>query len=127
VNKAIESALERDQIIDITTIGIKTGQPRRIEIRLYCFDGEVYFSGRPGRKRDWYATLVANPRFTLHLKQSLQADIPARATPIIAEPSRREVLARILKERGWEQALEAWVEGSPLVAVHLEVEEEVAH
>jgi deazaflavin-dependent oxidoreductase (nitroreductase family) len=127
LNKAIETALERDQIIDITTIGRKTGHPHRIEIRLYCFEGEVYLSGRPGRKRHWYANLMANPKLTVHLKQSLQADIPARAMPIIEEPSRRAVISRILKKRDWEQALAAWVDSSSLVTVHLEVEDEAAH
>lgn len=127
MNKAIATALEHDQLIDITTMGRKTGQPRRIEIRLYWFDGAVYLSGRPGRKRDWYANLMAHPTFTLHVKQSLQLDIPARAVPITEDPARRAVLARIVNKRGWEQDLEAWVERSPLVAVHLEVTGETVH
>jgi F420H(2)-dependent quinone reductase len=49
-------------LLNITTIGRKTGHPHRIEIRLYCFEGEVYLSGRPRRKRDWYANLMANPK-----------------------------------------------------------------
>jgi deazaflavin-dependent oxidoreductase (nitroreductase family) len=108
-------------------MGRKTGQPHRIEIRLYWFDGAVYLSGRPGRKRHWYANLIAHPTFTLHVKQSLQLDIPARAVPITEDPARRAILSRILHKRGWEQDLEAWVERSPLVAVHLEVAEEAAH
>ena len=77
----IERALRTDRLIDISTTGRKTGKIHRIEITFHCFDNEIYISGMPG-KRDWYANLVAHPEFSFHLKQSIDADIPARATPI---------------------------------------------
>jgi deazaflavin-dependent oxidoreductase (nitroreductase family) len=76
----IEQALKSDNLIDITTTGKKTGSPRRIEIAFHNFDGALYITGLPG-KRDWYANLLAQPRFTFHLKQSAHADLPAIATP----------------------------------------------
>ncbi len=73
----------------------------------------------PGR-RDWYANLLANPRFTFHLKQSVQMDIPARAVPITEEDLRRKILTKIVNK--WRRAdrLEQFVESSPLIAVELE-------
>ena len=71
-----QRALENDRTIDITTTGRNSGQPRRIEIWRYRYDGRTFLSGSPGT-RDWYANLLANPEFTFHLKRSAQADLPA--------------------------------------------------
>lgn len=122
MNEAIQRALQNDSLIDITTTGRKTGQSHKIEIAFHYLDQKIYISGMPG-KRDWYANLVANPEFTFHLKQSIQADIPARATPILDEDRRRKVLVNIVQKWGRQNELETFVENSPLVEVQLEVEE----
>lgn len=115
----IERALKTDGLIDITTIGKKTGQPHRVEIAFHNFDGALYITGMPGR-RDWYANLVAKPQFTFHLKQSTQADIPATALPITDEAERRRVLAKVVVKWDRQDQLEAFVQSSPLVEVQLE-------
>ena len=122
MKKDIELALVKDLVIDITTIGRKTGKPRRLEIWFHNLDGELYLTGSPGKKRYWLANLISNPEFTFHLKQSLKADIPAKATPILDEPSRREILAKIIEKLGGGRDLEAWVESSPLVRFVLDLE-----
>jgi len=117
MDEAIERALENDRTIDITTIGRKSGEPRRIEIWMHHFDGRTYISGSPGR-RDWYANLTANPEFTFHLKGSVQADLPAAARPITDEPERRDVITQIFGGTGRDSAeVEQWVSRSPLVEV----------
>ena len=63
--------------------------------------------------------LVTNPEFTFQLKQSVQADLPARATPIVAKDKRRDIMNRIHQKLGGNRDLDAWVEGSPLVEVEL--------
>jgi len=115
----IERALQTDRLIDITTIGKKSGNPSKIEIVFHNFDGRLYISGTPGR-RDWYANLLANPQFTFHLKQSTQADLPATATPITDEPTRRQVLTKVVQKWNKQDELEAYVQSSPLVEVQLE-------
>src|SRR5204863_4014024 len=92
-DERIRGALETDRAIDITTIGRRSGQPRRIEMAFHNLDGQVYITGTPG-KRDWYANLVAHPNFTFHLKRSVTADLPARATPITDPAAKRAILAR---------------------------------
>jgi deazaflavin-dependent oxidoreductase (nitroreductase family) len=119
MDAAIEHALKIDGLIDMTTIGRKTGNPHKIEIALHNFDGVLYITGSPG-KRDWYANLVANPHFTFHLKQSTQADLPARAVPITDEAERRRVLAKVVQKWNRQDQLEAFVQSSPLVEVELE-------
>ena len=76
----------------------------------------MYLSGLPGR-RSWYANLLANSEFTFHLKQSVRADLKARATPIVDEPRRREILSKILRKLGTPRDLEAWMASSPLVEI----------
>jgi len=115
----IERALQTDRLIDITTIGKKSGNPSKIDIVFHNFDGRLYISGTPGR-RDWYANLLANPQFTFHLKQSTQADLPATATPITDEPTRRQVLTKVVQKWNKQDELEAYVQSSPLVEVQLE-------
>ncbi len=116
MNTAIQQALAHDRVIDITTIGRKSGQPRRIEIWFHNVDGRRFISGLPGQ-RDWYANLVAHPNFTFHLKESVQADLPARATPITEKSQRRKILAAIIQKLDSPQDLETWVAASPLVEV----------
>jgi len=115
----IERALKTDGLIDMTTIGRKSGKPHKIEIAFHNFDGVLYITGSPG-SRDWYANLLANPQFTFHLKQSTQADIPATATPITDEAERRRVLSKVVAKWNKQDELEAFIESSPLVEVQLE-------
>ena len=119
MHEQVQYALEQGGVIDITTRGRNTGQPRRIEIRFHHIEGQVYITGRPPRRRDWYANLLAHPEFTFHLKQRIQADLPARATPILDQARRRAIIAAIHQKRDVYQDVEAWVERSPLVAVEL--------
>jgi deazaflavin-dependent oxidoreductase (nitroreductase family) len=119
MNPEIELALKLDKLIDITTIGRKTGKPHKIEIAFHNFDGVIYISGLPG-KRDWYANLVVNPKFTFHLKQSTQADLPATAIPITDEAIRKQVLMQVVAKWGRQQEIQAFVQRSPLVKVQFE-------
>lgn len=119
MDEQVEHALDQGGIIDITTRGRKTGQARRIEIRFHNIDGHVYITGTPPRRRDWYANLLRDPEFTFHLKQRVQADLPAKAAPILDQTQRRAIIAAIHQKRGVYRDLEAWVESSPLVAVEL--------
>jgi len=112
----VRQALANDRTIDITTTGRSSGQPRRIETWFYRVGDQIYLTGSPGR-RDWYANLLANPEFTFHLKQSVTADLPARATPIIDSEQKRAIFERILSDLGEPQNLEAWLADSPLMAV----------
>jgi deazaflavin-dependent oxidoreductase (nitroreductase family) len=86
------SAAERT--IDITTLGKRSGIPRRIEVWFHRVDGRWYITGVPG-PRSWYANLRANPRFIVHLKHGVTADLPATAAPV-DEPTRRRVITVVL-------------------------------
>jgi deazaflavin-dependent oxidoreductase (nitroreductase family) len=119
VDAKIAQALKHDRTIDITTTGRKSGQPRRIEIWFYRAGDKIYLSGSPGR-RSWYANLLADPNFTFHLKESLKADLPARAVPITDEDARRAIMRQILVDINQTGELDTWVAGSPLMEVVFE-------
>jgi deazaflavin-dependent oxidoreductase (nitroreductase family) len=121
VNPAIAHALTRGHTIDITTIGRRTGLPRRIEMVFHYFDGRFYISGtpRPGRTRAWLLNLSANPRFTFHLKGAVVADLPATARVITDEAERRAVFARVVQVwRG--QDVDTMTAHSPLIEVTID-------
>jgi hypothetical protein len=137
VNDAVVRALAigpestpADRTIDITTQGARTGLERRVEVWLHRVDARWYVTGVPGR-RSWYANLLANPRFVVHLKQGVRADLPATAVPIVEEAARRRVLTEVLKLQGRPQTggrvprqdLDDWLAGSPLVEIVFDDEE----
>jgi len=114
-DERVARALSRGHTIDITTTGRKTGQPRQIETVFHNIDGQIVLSGLPG-KRSWYANLLANPRFTFHLKGAVKADLQATARAIIEPVERREVMARVA--RNWGRTdLDVMIERSPLIEV----------
>lgn len=116
----IRFALSRSGVIDITTTGRRSGEPRRIEIVFHHIDGRIYVSGQPRpTPRAWIRNLEANPRFTFHLKGETRADLGATARVINDESERREVLPAIA--RAWKRDdLEAMVLYSPLIEVTLD-------
>jgi len=67
MDDSIRRALDKGHRIDITTIGRKTGTPRRIELVFHNLDGRIVISGIPfpGRTRGWIYNLEADPRATL--------------------------------------------------------------
>ena len=121
MDKATIDALSRGGVVDITTVGAKTGADRRIEIVFHQFDGKYYITGKPGFRRDWLANLIANPEFTVHLRDVANTDVAATADEITDEDRRTAVLYRILTE-SWdnepakaEHILPRWVADAPLV------------
>jgi deazaflavin-dependent oxidoreductase (nitroreductase family) len=116
---AIRRVLRHGHTIDITTIGRRSGEPRRIEIVFHSFDGRLYISGLPSRQpRAWLLNLRANPKFTFHLKQLIKADLPATAREITDPAERHEVLTKVA--RVWRRDVESMERFSPLVEVSID-------
>lgn len=115
MDDAVRRALVEDMTVDITTTGRRTGLPRRIEIWMLHVDGRWFITGTTG-PRDWLANLRADPRMTLHLKESVTADLSARAVEVTDEPTRRAVLehATAVWYRSQEQ-VDALVADAPMV------------
>jgi deazaflavin-dependent oxidoreductase (nitroreductase family) len=117
-DERVARALSRGHTIDITTIGRRSGQPRRIELVFHNIDGRVVLSGLPGR-RGWYANLLAHPRFTFHLKGAVRADLQATARAIVEPVERRAVMERVAQN--WRRTdLDVMLARSPLVEVEFD-------
>jgi deazaflavin-dependent oxidoreductase (nitroreductase family) len=119
----IRAALSRGGVIDITTTGRATGEPRRIEIMFHRIDGRMWISGMPStRRRSWLANLAKNPRLTVHLKGPRAiADLPATARIVDDPTERRTILERVA--RAWRRTdVDRMVAQSPLIEVILDDE-----
>jgi deazaflavin-dependent oxidoreductase (nitroreductase family) len=110
--------------IEITTLGRHSGIPRRIEIWFHRVDGRWYLTGMPF-PRSWYANVRANPRFIVHLKHGVTADLLATAVPV-DEATRRRVITAVLdlQDRpeyaarvSQRQNFDDWFARSPLVEI----------
>ena len=113
----IRQILDHGQTVDITTIGRRTGLPRRIEIVFHNIDGHIYISGMPRhRTRAWLLNLQADPSLTIHLKRGVTADLAATARVITDDAERRHLIAYIA--RAWRRTdIEEMVAWSPLIEV----------
>ena len=115
----IAAALRQGGIIDITTNGRTSGQPRRIEIVFFHVDGHVYITGTPGT-RAWLANLKADPSMTFHLKRGPTADLPAKARVVTDESERRAVATAACTAWNRPDQIEDFVAGSPVIEVRFD-------
>lgn len=120
MDDTIRRALARGHVIDITTTGRRSGEPRRIEIVFFNLDGRIYITGMPraDRTRAWLRNLEDDRRLTFHLKSAVQADLPATARIITDPAERRPILEAV--SRTWKQDADAMVAHSPLIEVTIE-------
>ena len=119
MDDAVTRALAHGHTIDITTTGRRTGEARRIEIVFHNIDGRLFITGtaRRDRTRAWLRNLEADPRLTVHLKGSVQRDLPATAT-IVTDPVERRRVLEWVKANAWPQVdVDEMVAYSPLIEV----------
>ncbi len=115
----MSTALDHSQVIDMTTIGRRTGQPRRIEIFVHNLGGLLVISGMPraGSTRAWLRNVAANPSVTLHYKGAGTAvDVDGTARVVTDPVERRSLLEGVA--RNWKRDdVDVMVEHSPLIVV----------
>ena len=119
MNDQIRRSLARGHLIDITTTGRKSHEPRRIEIVFHNIDGRLIISGSPSpRKRAWLANLEADPHLTFHLKRGpAQADLPATAR-VITDGAERRAIAEWVVANAWpNQDADKMTDWSPMIEV----------
>lgn len=75
ISRPSDAALAGHRTIEITTIGRRSGQPRRMEIWWFYVDGRFFITGPPGA-RDWYANVNGDPKVIVHVGGR---DLPATA------------------------------------------------
>lgn len=87
---ALSAELADDPTVDITTIGRRSGEPRRLEIWITDVDGRFFITGTTGR-RDWLANLRANGSVTVHLQRDTCADVAMTAVEVTDAATRSMV------------------------------------
>ena len=123
----IEKALRTDRLIDIITVGRKSGMRRTTEIWFTNIQGRIIICGTPSsdghpgkrRPRDWLANLKANPAFDFCFKESNATCLPARALEITDAEDRRRIMSA--PETAWYRdqgfSVDELTLGSPIVEV----------
>ena len=118
VNNDVITALHRSQLIDLTTTGRRSGLPHRIEIFLHDQDGVLFITGMPrrDRTRDWIRNITADPTVIVHLKQGLEADVPATAR-VITDPHEARPLIEAAARRWRRDDVDEMIAYSPLIVL----------
>lgn len=126
---AVRRALATDLTIDIVMTGAKSGLPRTTEIWFMRIDGRLIICGTAGsitggrgrHQRDWMANLKAHPEFVFRLKESIEAELPARAHVVTDAADRRHIMSHPSTQwyRDQGEPLELLVERSPIVEIEL--------
>ena len=55
-------------VVDLTTIGRKTGQPRTVELRLLYFNGNFYATSSRVEGKHWCQNMIKNPAVEIRAK-----------------------------------------------------------
>ncbi|MEW1952062.1 nitroreductase family deazaflavin-dependent oxidoreductase [Terrabacter sp. NPDC080008] len=120
-SQATRAALNHSQIIDFTTTGRRTGQPRRIEIFLHHDGDRLFITGMPraDRTRDWIHNIEADPHVVIHLKQSVVADVPATAR-VVTDPDERRPLIEAAARHWRRTDVPEMLRHSPLIVLTVE-------
>jgi len=116
VDRELEKALQNDLVIDITTTGRASGEPRTVEIWYHRIGGRYYITGWPGR-RGWYANLLEDPRFVITFTRSSNLTLTAVAQPITEPALRRQIIDAVFEIEGGRAHgdIDEWVESSPII------------
>ena len=123
LSEVSRAALHQSQVIDLTTRGRRSGQLRRIEIFLHSDDGQLFITGMPraDRVRDWIYNIEADPHVVVHLKQSVVADLPARAL-VVTDPDERRPLIEAAAKRWGRTDVPDMLRHSPLIVLTIDGE-----
>ena len=76
-------------VADLTTTGRKTGQPRRVEIRLVYYQGYFYASSARVEGKHWCQNMLQNPIVELRVKGET---LPCTVTQVVDADLRRQIL-----------------------------------
>ena len=121
VSESIRAALHHSQIIDLTTTGRRSDQPRRIEIFLHYENDQLFITGMPraDRTRDWIHNIKADPHVVIHLKQSAVVDVNATAR-VVTDPDERRPYIEAAARRWRRTDIPEMLEHSPLIVLTVE-------
>jgi deazaflavin-dependent oxidoreductase (nitroreductase family) len=99
----------------MTTVGRKSGQPRRTAIEFHEYKGRRYVFSAWGTKADWYRNIEVNPTITIQTRRGAESVLARRITSdaelaeafafAMSNPS----LRMVMKSAGFGQTLERFL------------------
>jgi hypothetical protein len=127
LGEEIVNALHTDRTIDMIMTGARSGEIRKTEIWFTRVGERIIICGTPAaeggngpyKPRHWLANLKANPEFLFCLKESIKAELPARAVIITDPADRRSLMSAPATHwyRSQVDSIEELVNYSPIVEV----------
>ena len=106
---------------DLSTVGRRSGVPRRVEIWYVVVDDQIVVTGTPG-PRHWLANLRERPRAALHLRRPART-LAVEAVEVTDRDARRRVAEVAWRLQPWyaEQpfSLEEWIADAPMVLLQV--------
>ncbi|MCB2176538.1 MAG: nitroreductase family deazaflavin-dependent oxidoreductase [Actinomycetales bacterium] len=112
-----DAAVPATGTCDLSTVGRRSGQVRRVETWYVVVDGRIVVTGTPGT-RDWLANLRQDPGAIIHLRDPAR-DLAVTAQEVTERADRLRVVAAAWRLQPWyaEQpfSVEDWVARSPMV------------
>ena len=108
--------MSSQRTVDLTTIGRRSGRPRRVEIWWFRFEERFIITGTPGR-RDWLANVRANPAVIVHTRDG---EFAGTAREIVDPAYRRRFFES--GETHWystQSSLDELVADAPMVEIVL--------
>ena len=109
--------MSSQRTVDLTTIGRRSGRPRRVEIWWFRFEDRFIITGTPGR-RDWLANIRVNPVVIVHTRFG---EFAGTAREIVDPAYRRRFFES--GETRWystQSSLDRLVADAPMVEIVLE-------
>jgi deazaflavin-dependent oxidoreductase (nitroreductase family) len=106
---AVNEAAMREEEIDLTTFGRKSGTPYRKTLYIFSDGRRLFVRAGGGRGRDWPRNLLANARGILHIAER---DIPVRASHVTDPAEARAGSA--LRNRKYQPPIPGSAPGEPL-------------
>ncbi len=104
---------------DLSTVGRRSGEVRRVETWYVVVDGRIVVTGTPGT-RGWLANLRHHPTAVLHLRDP-ERDLSVTAHEVTERADRLRVVEEAWRLQPWyaEQPFSAedWVAHSPMVVL----------
>lgn len=99
----------------MTTVGRKSGQPRRTAIEFHAYKGRRYIFSTWGTKADWYRNLEVTPNITIQTWRGTESVLAHRLTSdvelaeVIALAMSNPSLRMLMKSAGFGQTLEEFL------------------
>ncbi len=103
-------ALQRRRVLDLTTVGRNSGQPRTIEIWFVVYQGRFYLFAEHGYGAHWVLNIQANPDVSVRVREQ-RFRARGRILNPDQDPVEWQTVADLVRQKyGWGEGLPVAIE-----------------